>query len=67
MTFDDLANAQCGKNSQKAREWVEAKLTRLFLNKAKQIIAGIKKMKPKSDAAKEQIEKKFDTLVSAWI
>jgi hypothetical protein len=53
----DLANAQYGKNSQKAREWVEATLTRLFLNKAKQIIAGIKKMKPKSDAAKEQIEK----------
>lgn len=53
----DLANAQYGKNSQKAREWVEATLTRLFLNKADHIIAGIKRMKSKSDAAKEQIEK----------
>lgn len=53
----DLANAQYGKNSQKAREWVEATLTRLFLNKADRIIAGIKRMKPKSDAAEDQIEK----------
>lgn len=53
----DLANAQYGKNSQKAREWVEATLTRLFLNKADKIIAGIKRMKPKSDAAEDQIEK----------
>jgi hypothetical protein len=53
----DLANAQYGKNSQKAREWVEATLTRLFLNKADLIIAGIKRMKLKSDTAKDQIEK----------
>lgn len=53
----DLANAQYGKNSQKAREWVEAMLTRLFLNKADGIIAGIKQMKPESDTAKDQIEK----------
>jgi hypothetical protein len=53
----DLANAQYGKNSQKAREWVEATLTRLFLNKADLIIAGIKRMKSKSDTAKDQIEK----------
>lgn len=53
----DLANAQYGKNSQKAREWVEATLTRLFLNKADRIIAGIKKMNPKSEAAKDQIDK----------
>lgn len=53
----DLANAQYGKNSQQAREWVEATLSRLFMNNADQIIAGIKRMKPKSDEAKEQIEK----------
>ena len=53
----DLANAQYGKNSQKAREWVEATLTRLFLNRPDQIIAGIKRMKPTSDSAKEQIDK----------
>ena len=53
----DLANAQYGKNSQKAQEWVEATLTRLFLNRSDQIIAGIKRMKPTSDSAKEQIDK----------
>ena len=52
-----LANAQYGKNSQKAQEWVEATLTRLFLNRSDQIIAGIKRMKPTSDSAKEQIDK----------
>ncbi|MCJ7539621.1 MAG: ISKra4 family transposase [Desulfobacterales bacterium] len=53
----DLANAQYGKNSQKAREWIEATLTRLFMNNADQIIAGIKRMKPISDEAKDQIDK----------
>jgi hypothetical protein len=53
----DLANAQYGKNSQQAREWVEATLSRLFMNNADRIIAGIKRMKPKSDDAQEQIEK----------
>lgn len=53
----DLANAQFGKNSQKAREWVEATLTRLFMNDADRMIVDIKRMKPESDAAKDQIEK----------
>lgn len=53
----DLANAQYGKNSQKAREWVEATLCRLFMNNADQIIAGIKRMKPRSEEAKDQINK----------
>jgi hypothetical protein len=53
----DLANAQYGKNSQKAREWVEATLTRLSMNNADQIIAGIKRMKPRTDEAKDQIQK----------
>ena len=53
----ELANAQYGKNSQKAREWVEATLTRLFMNNADQIIAGIKRMKPQSDEARDQIDK----------
>jgi len=53
----DLANAQYGKNSQKAREWAEATLTHLFLYKADKIIAGIKRMDPKSEAAKNQIDK----------
>ena len=53
----DLANAQYGKNSQKAREWVEATLSRLFMNNADQVIAGIKRMKPQSTDAEEQIHK----------
>jgi len=53
----DLANSQYGKSSQKAREWVEAALTHLFLNKADRIIAGIKRMRPKSEVAKDQIDK----------
>ena len=53
----DTAHAQYGKNSQKAQEWVEATLTRLFSNNIDQIIAGIKRMKPCSDLAKEQIDK----------
>jgi len=53
----DTAHAQYGKNSQKAQEWVEATLTRLFSNSIEQIIAGIQRMKPSSDSAKEQIEK----------
>ena len=53
----DLANTQYGKNSQKAREWVEATLSRLFMNNADQIISGIKRMKPRSDEAKDQIDK----------
>lgn len=58
----NLANAQFGKSSQKAREWVEATLTRLFLNQPDRIIAGIKRMKPTSDIAKEQIDKTINYL-----
>ena len=53
----DLIQAQYSKESQKAREWVESVLTRLFLNKMEGVIAGIKCMEISSDAAKEQIEK----------
>jgi len=53
----DTAHSQYGKNSQKAQEWVEATLTRLFSNNIEQIIAGIKRMKPSSNSAKEQIDK----------
>ena len=55
--LNDLAQAQYGKESQKAREWYEAALTRLFSNKIDAVIDGIKRMKPSSDAAREQIEK----------
>jgi len=51
------AQAQYGQNSQQAQEWVEATLTRLFSNNIDRIIAGIKRMKPSSAAAREQIDK----------
>jgi Uncharacterised protein family (UPF0236) len=53
----DVANAQYGKNSQQAREWVEATLCLLFMNDADQIIADIKSLQPASDEAREQIDK----------
>ena len=53
----DLAQAQYGKDSQKGQEWIEAALTRLFSNQIDGVIAGIKRMKPSSDAAKEEIKK----------
>lgn len=53
----DVAHAQYGKDSQKGQEWVEAAITRLFLNQIDRVIAGIKRLKPSSDAAKEQIKK----------
>jgi hypothetical protein len=53
----DLANAQFGKNSQEAREWVEAALALLFMNDADQVIADMGQMEPNSDEAKNQIAK----------
>lgn len=52
-----LAQAHYDKESQKAQEWVEATHTRLFSNQIDEVIAGIKRMKPASDVAKEQIKK----------
>jgi len=51
------AQAQYGQNSQKAQEWLEATLTRLFVNSINQVIAGLKRMKPSSNDAGEQIKK----------
>lgn len=49
----ELAAAQYGKGTQKAREWVEASLLRLFLKQKSHVIAGIKRTKPSSaEAAK---------------
>lgn len=53
----DLANAQYGKNSQKAREWVEATLSLLFMNNIDQIIVSMKQLKPESNEAGDQIDK----------
>ena len=53
----DLAHAQYGKDSQKGQERVETALTRLLSNQNDGVLAGIKRMKPSSDAAREQIKK----------
>jgi hypothetical protein len=53
----DVANAQFGKNSQEAREWVEATLSLLFMNDAEQVITDMEQMVPNSDEAKAQIAK----------
>lgn len=53
----ELAFAQYGKGSQKAQEWVEGALTRLFLNEIDGVTAGIKRMKPNCDEAKKKIKK----------
>ncbi len=44
-----LANAQYGKGSKKAQEWVEATFTRLFDNRIEDVLAGLRRMKASSD------------------
>ena len=51
----DLANEQYGKGTRNAQEWVEATFARLFHNMAAQVIAGIKRMKPRSNEAEKKI------------
>lgn len=52
----DVAHAQYGKNTREAQEWVESSLARLFHNQARHVIAGLKRMKPSDEEAKEKIE-----------
>jgi len=52
-----VAAAQYGKGTPAAHEWVEATLLRLFLKQKKHVIAGLKRMKPKSAEAGELIVK----------
>lgn len=51
----DLANEQYGKGTRNAQEWVEATFARLFHNKVGDVIAGIKRMRPKSNEAEDKI------------
>ncbi len=50
-----LANAQYGKGTKQAREWVEATFTRLFHNDIDNVLHGMKIMQPASSEAKEKI------------
>lgn len=52
----ELADAQYGKGSQKAREWVEATFTRLFDNRIDDVIKGIRRMKPCTSEANAKIQ-----------
>ena len=51
----DLANVQYGKATRNAQEWVEATFARLFHNRVSDVVAGIKRMKPKSNEAEDKI------------
>ena len=52
----ELANAQYGKGSLRAQEWIDATLARLFHNQKTHVLAGMKRMTPTSPEAKKQIE-----------
>lgn len=50
-----VANAQYGKGTKQAREWVEATFARLFHNNVDDVIRGLKIMQPASLEAEEKI------------
>ncbi len=49
------ANAQYGKSTKQAREWVEATFARLFHNGIDNVLRGLKLMRPVSSEAQEKI------------
>ncbi len=49
------ADAQYGKGTHKAQEWVEATFVRLFHNGKRAILSGLKRMAPVSAEAEKQI------------
>ncbi len=50
------ANAQYGKATRRAQEWVEVTFTRLFHNNIDDVIRGLKIMHPASSEAEEKIK-----------
>ena len=50
-----VAKAQYG-NSERAQEWTEATLTRLYLGKMGQVLGGLRRMQPTSDEALKAID-----------
>ena len=58
-----VAELQYPSDSTKALQWVESTMNRLCLkNGVKHVIAGLKRMKPASEEAKEQIRKTINYL-----
>ncbi|MEA2075266.1 MAG: transposase [Euryarchaeota archaeon] len=51
-----LAEVQYGHDSERAQEWIEATLTRLFSGEAYGVIWGLERMKPRSAEAKSEID-----------
>ena len=51
----ELAEEQYGKGTREAQEWVEATFARLFHNMATHVIAGIKRMTPRTSEAEKKI------------
>jgi hypothetical protein len=59
-----IAKAQYGHDPQKALEWTEATMVRLFCNEIHGVIWGLQRMKPHDDKAKEQIRKGINYLTN---
>ena len=51
------AKAQYGEQSEKALQWVESTICRLFYAEVSNVIRGLRRMEPKDDIAKEEIRK----------
>ena len=52
-----VAKVQYGDRSIKGLQWVEGTISRLFFSEADNVIAGLRRMKPNNDDAKEEIRK----------
>jgi len=51
-----LAEVQYGHEPERAQEWIEATLTRLFSGEANGVLWGLERMKPKNAEAKREID-----------
>jgi hypothetical protein len=52
-----VAKHQYGEKSKKCLEWVESTMARLFYAEVDNVIWGLERMKPRNDAAEEEIRK----------
>ncbi len=52
-----LAEVQYGHNPERAQEWIEATLARLFFRESSGVIWGLERMKPRSAEAKSEIDR----------
>lgn len=57
-----IAQAQYGDRPDKALEWVEATMARLFCNEIAGVIWGLQRMKPRNEEASVEIEKALSYL-----